>query len=68
MQIGGLFDTESKHAKSFAYRLAEEIKMELNAAELDSVNVCGRARTERDESRATCGKRKRIEAAAIGFS
>jgi hypothetical protein len=29
---------------------------------------CGRARTERDESRATCGKRKRIEAAAIGFS
>lgn len=37
-QIAGLFDAESNHAKSFAYGLAEDIKKELDAAELDSVN------------------------------
>lgn len=37
-EIAALFDAQSDHAKSFTYGLAEEIKKELDAAELDSGN------------------------------
>jgi len=36
--IAGIFDGQSAAAKGFAYGLAEEIKKELDAAELDSIN------------------------------